>query len=146
MTQKYLSCFFLLFLALLIAILISVYYYLAVVSPNNTEQGLDYIGAKNKAHQSYQNNDYNEYAYWSKRVLHYTENTTWTNLKDKFNDVAKAYELINEQGKAKEIHDDIALIDNLFLQGKIKEANKKIIETRFRVIGENRYPLQSGGH
>ena len=100
------------------------------------EHGLDYIGAKNKAHQSLQNGNFPEYVYWTKRVLFYTNDNRWTNLSEKLNEIAKAYELNNEQNQSQKIYEEIEEIDGLFSQGKVKEAKQRIIEVRLRVVNE----------
>jgi hypothetical protein len=101
------------------------------------EHGLNYIGASNKAYQSLQNGDFPEYVYWSKRVLFYTnKNVGWTNVSEKLNKVAEAYELNNEQDQSQKIHEEIEAIDELFRQGKVKEAWQRINELRHRVVNE----------
>ncbi|MCL2119420.1 MAG: hypothetical protein FWH27_13440 [Planctomycetaceae bacterium] len=75
----------------------------AIIEHFRYEHGLDYIGAKNKAHQSLQNGDFPEYVYWTKRVLFYTNDNRWTNLSEKLNEIAKAYELNNEQNQSQKV-------------------------------------------
>ena len=98
--------------------------------------GLHYKGANRYYFAALKEGNGKETVYWAKRVLYYTNNHGWTNLSEKLNKVAEAYELNNEQNKSQKIYDEIEEIDNLFKQGKVREAKQRIIEVRHRVVNE----------
>jgi len=99
--------------------------------------GLHYKGANRYYHTAMKEGNGNEAVYWSKRVLLYTnKNVGWTNVSEKLNKVAEAYELNNEQDQSQKIHEEIEAINELFRQGKVKEAHQRIVELRHRVVNE----------
>jgi len=120
-----------------IVIVIIGVYVLVVKFHYDYDNGLNYKGAKRYYHTAMKEGNSNEAVYWSKRVLFYTnKNVGWTNVSEKLNKVAEAYELNNEQDQSQKIHEEIEAIDELFRQGKVKEARQRINELRHRVVNE----------
>ena len=98
--------------------------------------GLHCKGASHYYFEAIKEGNGPETVYWAKRVLFYTKDDRWTNLSEKLTEIAKAYKLNNEQNQSQKICEEIEEIDGLFSQGKVKEANQRIIEVRLRVINE----------